>query len=440
MQPIKMLPKDQFAALPGIRKLAQQPYWSISGDYHDSTRTTKGDKIAINWQYYQQTHQFKLYDLKHRDAQGNYTSLTTLDQINADPHFDYTNRTYRLNASQSRIFMLDIEKNASRYAMQQLTQIPTIYTEISQHGGWHALIEVPPDLAERYHDILAATAIKGSADSHRPYDDPDNVPQFECLFNHHFITFTRFYQSYAQVYPQFKPTPSNARKQRQILIQFLDYLTDNHLTDPEVDETPMTFAHNLQTPLLKVKQLVNLAEQTRQGKPLEHIFQYRLADTRPRANDRSSYESKIMYHLEYFLLRESYHTQPFNHDTNYSLLMPQHQSTALLYPDVPLIEMPQRHAFLKQCEPCDYLQASVILAMHAHEFMAQRHLTTDLQPRPKWKRYLQGKPWLLYVACSAYRIDVATQVHYDCTHLGRNPRAERQAAYAKLKQQHHSSD
>lgn len=173
-----ILSPTQFKQNQLIHSIHKKPNWTVSTDI-DS-------KKPLDFGYYETHHELRNYSPK----QG--TKLVTLDEIDADPNFYYTNRTYRLDCFHDLIMCLDIEPIASQSIINTLLQLPISYGERSTHNGYHLLLKVPESLdLPQYADLFGEVNLKGPNRSDLPADDPNNKPQFEIIFNKHFVTLTK---------------------------------------------------------------------------------------------------------------------------------------------------------------------------------------------------------------------------------------------------------
>lgn len=106
--------------------------------------------------------------------------LVALTELDADPNLDYVNRAYHLDARKNRIFMIDVEPEATNDTLMNAMMCPAGYTEVSKRGGIHLLIEIPEDLITPENEyLLDTTVIK------------DEKLEIEYIFNNHYCTFTK---------------------------------------------------------------------------------------------------------------------------------------------------------------------------------------------------------------------------------------------------------
>ena len=375
---VPRLSNDDFARHPAIRDLATQKRWTIS-----LLLTDKGTKVPMNWGVFREFNVRKIYNLRDKNADGSYASLTDLDEINQYKTFSDSNRALHLEAERDHVFVVDIERNASDYALNLLFKLPFTYLEVSQHGGFHGLIKVPDDLAKKgkYAKVLRATVIKGSADSHRPYDDPTNLPQFECLFNRHFITLTR--REFACGVPA-------SLQSRENLVKFLDYLEGNvipkrgsdddddgdfAIPSPEITLEASAVAQSL-VESLDPRKLIPAGDPWRNLRKLREIYGHSLTEDH---QDHSLFDYRTACRFVSLLYRWKWgvtlgFTGSWDPDLDQRLV--QLSDDDLLRVVVQLMQLSGNHP-----EMC-----------------------TDVRPRKKWfaqEHYVHGKPWIAYTIALA---------------------------------------
>lgn len=106
--------------------------------------------------------------------------LVALTELDADPNLDWVNRAYHLDARKNRVFMIDVEPEATDDTLINAINCPANYTEISKRGGVHLMIEIPEDLITPENEyLLDTTVIK------------DEKLEIEYIFNNHYCTFTK---------------------------------------------------------------------------------------------------------------------------------------------------------------------------------------------------------------------------------------------------------
>lgn len=116
------------------------------------------------------------------------SELVTLDELDANTNLQAVNRTYRLQARQNNIIMIDVEPEASNALKDFAFHFPAHYTELSMNGGVHLLIHVPDDCINddnryMFNDLSVFK---------EPVPKEENRPaHYEVLFNDHYITFTK---------------------------------------------------------------------------------------------------------------------------------------------------------------------------------------------------------------------------------------------------------
>lgn len=368
MTNVKVISNQEFIQQPGIQQLASIPFWSVSANAHQEDA---GDKVPIHWQKYKKTHQFDFYNLQ---PSGNpdrpYNALTTLYEINQDPNFSQTNRTFRLNAKRTHMILIDIEPICNpKLTHQLITELPFSYGEQSQHGGYHLLLDLSQfdnyqTILDTFADVLNRTQIKGPINPDLPFDDPENKPQFECILNDHFITFTRKLIPSPQLDP--KIAKSNTLK-------FLSYL-QSVLTpkyDEQTSDTPINMLKDQLTNGAKL--ILKLFKQDQ----IDHIFStLTLADCR---NDDSVFEYRMAFKLEYHLFRFQ------------------------KAPNIDHLSWSQYLQLRDQITDQDIVLATANILQHnlpkrkAHQNQNGHYHNTN-----KWNTIHNGMPWLLYTAVSAY--------------------------------------
>lgn len=369
MDAIRVISNQEFIKQPGIDKLASIPFWSISAN---ANQEDAGDKVPIHWQAYKDTHSFKFYNLNPTgDPNHPYAALTTLDEINADPNFEHTNRTFRLNAKRTNMIMLDIEPICNPKLMEQLiTQLPFVYGEQSQHGGYHLLLDLAKfndnqALIDTFNDVLSRTQIKGPINPDLPFDDPDNKPQFECILNDHFITFTR---------KMIKPPKLDQQTAKHNLLEFLSYLQSALIPKYDTDsaDQPINMLNDQLTDGAKL--VLKLFNQDQ----IDHIFStLTLADCN---NDDSLFEYRMAFKVEYHLFR--FQKAPNLNDQmtwgQYLQLRDKvsDQDIVLATADILQHNLPPRKA-------------------HTNNNGTSHNIN-------KWNTIHNGMPWLLYTAVNAY--------------------------------------
>lgn len=116
------------------------------------------------------------------------SELVTLHELDNNPNLQAVNRTYRLQARNNNIIMIDVEPDASNEMKNQAFYFPAHYTELSTNGGVHLLIAVPQDLINDENRYL----FKELSVFKEPVPKEEKRPSyFEVLFNDHYITFTK---------------------------------------------------------------------------------------------------------------------------------------------------------------------------------------------------------------------------------------------------------
>lgn len=424
----KMLPSAEFEKQDGINLIANQPYWSISGRFiNDPDQST--NKLAIHWDVYQNTGCCRPYNLKDVPAMANdqrpYASLTYLPEIDKhqEPIIENNNRTYRLNASDTHLFVLDIEPYCNSKMRQELLDtLPFLYGERSQHGGYHLLIHVDDDLADKYQDLLNKTVIKGPLDPDKSVMDPKNEPQYECILNNHFITFTRCPL-------KLKPKLSHAEL-HQNLDKFLQEMKDN-LPKYVYDDSDVDL-HKLD---IKNPNITEFVKRLLANDEIANELHYRVDQRITLANsnnDNSRYEYRCACSISWFLITQFKFIlenlmcdcapdEYFNHDEdnddetatnddqtddeNEELQPISSRDLRQLLNDVygPLLRVDTRLWLpnLDDPEAVKTRHQNIVLCTAA--LMEKLLVGKRTKHKNKWNTTRDGLPWLIWTAQQAYR-------------------------------------
>lgn len=185
---------ENFMKFPIIQKLAKEERWTISNK----------KKEPLN------AHLLEFNEVKWASFKNGNNPLMPLYDLNKNKNLEYTNRTYRVNARNNNVVVLDIEPTASPKEKFIFTSLPADYAENSISGkGIHLIIEFPddtiPDSARYLFEKI--TVIK----------NPKKTIEF--LFNDHYITFTK------NAIPYF-PKNNENKKHKTMLTNFLLYLVE----------------------------------------------------------------------------------------------------------------------------------------------------------------------------------------------------------------------
>ncbi len=146
-------------------------------DLADDNRWTVSDlkKRPVDAKYLLET-----YNVRNARVLDEPYPLVSLHDLNADENLTHTNRTYRLNAQNNNVIVIDVEPEASDEMLQFAVDFPAHQTEISTNGGVHLLIKLPDSVITPENEyLLTSTVIKS----------PNN--DYEIIANDHYITFTK---------------------------------------------------------------------------------------------------------------------------------------------------------------------------------------------------------------------------------------------------------
>lgn len=161
----QQVPNDKFMENPLIKFLADDQRWTVSDK----------KKRPVDARYLLDTH-----EVRNARVLDDPYPLVTLHKLNQDANLEMVNRTYRLQAQQNQVIMIDVEPEASDELLEYAVNFPAHLTEISRNGGVHLLIALPDKAITPENEYLLKSTVINS-------DNND----FEVICNDHFITFTK---------------------------------------------------------------------------------------------------------------------------------------------------------------------------------------------------------------------------------------------------------